>query len=674
MLNSCRLNRITMKVRTYSLNQKLFLFAVLFHAMRLANAANLPEYDTTVLSALSQPAKFVAASQKSNRQNTLTLLSSEQGQPVASLPVESSFRDPILPVKVNNRWLLISNNSAHDNDWHRQGMLLRNTRVIDLSTGKWPRLGLDKHRKMNSDLTRIIEIRKSELWRAEFDWGSGTLINEEKVGAWGPLAKMTPIAWAGNLLYLKNPTNPDRPTIRISLDDGSFTELKLDISQRETIFSPSGRYAVLVRDELVYVLDLIRGETSTLSNRFAYKHPLGIEAAKWNSQEIIKSAFLEQGNGWEGKSLWYDEHTLITPSYLGGIAIVDVRKSNIEIDFLSQNPFDYFYRVLSHNATGRVAGSCIMRVGDRVLMSPMRGLIDKPFLYDIKSKSATPLSQSQDNGYWPARIIDDHRYLYEVTKGSLNDVGTWMHDLNSNQKIRLTSYGLGTAIGFHPTANLAYFKTDNGTVESISLNDSSYLIQPWMAGTEHIVSIHSPISIEVDSKNRSIWSPPNTLQVLPNQDTQKMSPLLIDSLKFQMQIAKVDNSKQSLVQEIMAYYSDYKLRFHDRHILLKEGIKVIARGGDQISATSRRKEPGGDPIQNVQTWIDYRTAFSREKFLGHVFDEEFKIQAKKHSDWQAMPTTQKRQILENCQNKANQTLNAHLKKGLSQSYISASNL
>ncbi len=122
------------------------------------------------------------------------------------------------------------------------------------SDARTPTLPTDA--RMAADHRRLVYVDNGDIWRAEWDWKNGALVNKKQVTTSGVFGGKSILVWYGNTILMRTEFNKARPILKLDLVTGQTEEMgtygAIDYGMmvnrgRLSPFSGGHRYAVHLR-------------------------------------------------------------------------------------------------------------------------------------------------------------------------------------------------------------------------------------------------------------------------------------------------------------------------------------------------------------------------------------------------------------------------------------------
>lgn len=360
---------------------------------------------------------------------------------------------------------------------------------------------------LSSDGRRVVFFRNDDIWRGEFDWNSGEIVNEMQVTQVGlfsayssGLASQRFSYWHDNALYVWGGFSETKPIVRVDLMTGKMNEIPFrgvfgasyggfySFQNSERFTNPSGSRLCRADEEILYCYDA--EESSFFYLDIAHKG-LRTHGILENSGMII--------------SWLTDEVFAFASNRLELIGRIDLENRHVDTLFIMPDPgMPMELDLLATLPGGRWVE----------LATPERGR----FLLDLTNGSTIDLSLPEDaEGKW----ADDNNYIYPKRDGGLNVVGTWVYsrETDQNRKVSGVIPEPRNVLSF-PEYNVLFFCSRSGSQAiyraDLSQNTSEKILDltELKEKTGRNIQLYSiiqpvlepPVDLGIDPDSSPAWS------------------------------------------------------------------------------------------------------------------------------------------------------------------------
>ena len=395
---------------------------------------------------------------------TLQILSATTTKPILDLWSPISYRDELLPVKGSTGDLIIppTYNSLEDPAAGFAPTVEGMVRPLEEKFIGQPLLTERRDNKsvlLSSDLRRLLKFEDGDLWKSEFDWAQNQIKPWTQVTDFGFLEDLTPIVWSGNVLYLKNKKAAERPVVKIDIAHGDVEEIagfsclndsnysELAWKKGIAFVAPNNRVMIYLDGEKIVLTDLQTGDSKTLLNVIKYHHPTDKNDYLRNCIPLIKEVDFgsyRKDYTQERSAIWYDDDTLIAVS-ANGIVVLNTRLGTLTPFNLGLPVIGPYTYTSTRARVDRVRVRA--RVGDRVwatIYNPGQPLGDSPKNYGSKKRHVLIDTMDGSMETLPATVdkalfwLTPEQYLYPVREGKFSQTGTWLHNIATGARTRIS--------------------------------------------------------------------------------------------------------------------------------------------------------------------------------------------------------------------------------------------
>ncbi len=291
---------------------------------------------------------------------------------------------------------------------------------------------------ISRDLKHVVQFKDGDVWHGDIDWKAATVKNQKNVTRLGILNDLTLISWYKNTIYARRPAGGEKPVLRINLQTGDLLEMEDNpvFMQTQQQGSPDGRFLFSAANQ--HGQPTIKLTVYDAQKQIFFSMPAGFNRRRYGGEldEEDEAIVINARD-------WLDAHTFSTPhgwydlNSRSRMMFTDI--SQITRDIPAMTRIIAVFRMPDADYVEVVAqGSALSDTGTAARNSNKT----KRFIVNRKTGTATEVpvkvkesyNQNQNILTW----LDTHRYVYSQG-GGLNDVGTWLFDINTGKKKRLTA-------------------------------------------------------------------------------------------------------------------------------------------------------------------------------------------------------------------------------------------
>lgn len=368
---------------------------------------------------------------------------------------------------------------------------------------------------VRENMRQAFWIEGGDVWIGDIDWIGGEVVNRQQVTHVGQF-EFDPqktrvqgrnaqhmVCWSGRNLLIEAGFDPQKPLVRINLDDGSVEELDWLVYEGKSIadevgIDPGERVAVHTTEEGIRLIDLTSGKV--------LKVPWG-EVAE-NGLNVLRKRPLGASDvaGLGQQNKWIDPNRLV----LGFTIMSDASASNafVVLD-LSSGKLDIkpMQPLLVKGNRPNFGGNFDVIAGEHpAILVPLsfnvQGMNMMYGLVDIESGATQvpPGNPSLGNVNWAG----PYHFVYSVSDQGLSGNGTYVLDRRTGQSVRLAqfpdfSYPRTIAAG----KVIVFQQGDRSSPQAIYRvsPDGSDLKQVASSGRILTTFDDKPLAISIDSEN-----------------------------------------------------------------------------------------------------------------------------------------------------------------------------
>lgn len=353
--------------------------------------------------------------------------------------------------------------------------------------------GSTQNVRLSRDLRRVIFIRNGDLFRGEFDWGTGQVVNDTQVTQLGVLQPGVPMLWHGNIVLLPGNFDKDKPIVRIDLLSGDVVEMPdagvfpASASQwgSSMFTNPSARYALRPEKEMIRVYDVRTDKVGQIS--LAHQFELNGQPRKGHLRTNM-----------DGGMRWIDDDSAIfADDPAGVIARVDVDTGTLELLASTATPL----KLKSVLPGQGLPDALILHKPDIRKVAEVTGRC----VLNLNTGERTTISLPADAD---ARWVSDRHAVYVVNDGGLSKVGTWVYDRESDRAVRITAMSASThRLAYVPKHQMLYFGTSSGDKGTYGVRVDGQGLHKVSEEVELIAAFGPPVELGLSADAPPLWQP-----------------------------------------------------------------------------------------------------------------------------------------------------------------------
>jgi actin-related protein len=276
--------------------------------------------------------------------------------------------------------------------------------------------------KMAADYRRVVYVESGDIWRGDYDWSNGSVINKKQVTTSGLFEGKRIFLWYGNTILVNGEFSKDKPIVKIDLVSGSTEELATAGAMEEGMSVNPGGYLIYRPQtgyETIQVYDVRNDEVRTILDQCHIS-----DGTHWFKAPIL--------NQYAQSQIWLSNDVL-------AVVVTDRPNNSAEDEYSSV--------VLLNMKTGRQTAlkprlgrdKIYQKLADGVTLMIGRdggGDGDTAALLDTSSNTLTDLPFAVNQ---PCAWLDAGHALYGKATGGLDQVGTWLYDRKTGQSTRIAT-------------------------------------------------------------------------------------------------------------------------------------------------------------------------------------------------------------------------------------------
>ena len=290
---------------------------------------------------------------------------------------------------------------------------------------------------LHVDGRRAITLEGGDLWRSEYDWAAGELVNKKRLTELGVFQQLQNPVWSGRHLVFWAGFDAAKPFARIDTESGAVEEIDWlnftplgDAPERAPQFAtnPSRSVAMAPVGDWIEMVDLADGHTLRV--------PIDVDGDSSLADLRISPSYF--GN--TDSIHWTDDtHGVVFAgfSYLR----VDLERAEItarswaerleDLIAVHENMVQFAYRIPDSNLA--------------VLSGPTANGVQPYFVFDLVTDEVTLLPEDASKIMQVQRGAQhgwagDRYFVYGKKDGGLSSVGLWIWDRESGEARRVASF------------------------------------------------------------------------------------------------------------------------------------------------------------------------------------------------------------------------------------------
>ncbi|MEN0111678.1 MAG: hypothetical protein AAF805_13250, partial [Planctomycetota bacterium] len=422
--------------------------------------AATPDYDALFATGGARVAAFLASAD-----GPRTVLLDKEGRVLARAPMlgGGSSRE-LQPIRTDTGWWLFRGFGEASS--LRPGRTADATGV-DLVTGEAFQAP-PGDRWVHPTLMWAAEVREGDVFLGRYDFATDSIVSPQRVTDTGRFRDLQLRVWSGGCLYLHDANNPAKPTVFVDLMTGRVAELaEPNVSGNRQGLSPDGRFLVQHDGDLLVAYDLWRTERAFVRNALLYEHPMRLEPQATVAARLVTGGRAGGGPGNVVPDGWLDNRTAVfaVPQF-GALALLDVTTAELSLKPLDGDESAYARFLMPHSR-----GPMYPRVGAGRWLIVKQG--EHTWRLDARGKGEPAAVDARDATPDRWRWVTPDAYLYEVSRGSLDELGVWRHAIAEDDRRRVWPLGMTTLLGVDAGAAAAYFRDREGAVHRVDLDDGA---------------------------------------------------------------------------------------------------------------------------------------------------------------------------------------------------------
>jgi hypothetical protein len=342
---------------------------------------------------------------------------------------------------------------------------------------------------MASDYRRMALVENGDIWRGEFDWAKGEVVNKKRVTTNGLFAGKKPLLWYGNTIYIDGQFSKEKPIVKVDLVSGALEEIPTyDVfkgreyaADRGMFINPTGDLCFFPHGSVLNTYDARTGKAATVRITAEVKEhgrPVPIDVVTPYS-----------------KLTWIDSNTALCTEGEHPLVRVNVRTGASTV--LDDRPGQF--EEVSLLPGGHFAD---------VLYKPRevygKKLPAERYLIDVTNGMRTKVPYSAEmSKYW----LDPDQCIFGKTTGGLNEVGTWLFNRVTGEVKKLCSVPCDGQFAMLPRqkSEVCFSAREKEHLCRVKLTGEDFT---ELACGRHVRAINTaPIDLGLGPDSKPLWQP-----------------------------------------------------------------------------------------------------------------------------------------------------------------------